>query len=279
MAEFEDHHEGRFTAEAAFGPGGSKAHRGEGAFDRIGGSQVLPVLGREVVEGEQLHPVLGQAGDGLVVLGTEDFHEEVEGFLGLVLGFGHPDVLQALLDLGLDGLRQLVQHSVDLAQGLPEPKGAVASGQFGRNHEAPLLEVEKQFAPGLGTFAITVVDGQYFLAAPIVGADDDQNALAIFVQARLEIDAVSPEIDVALGGQVPPLPALQLLLPDLLETHDGVGRKARRVRTHERCQGVGKITRGDAFEIKPGQQFLDRFAAPQIGRQDRRCKTDLLRRK
>jgi hypothetical protein len=40
----------------------------EGAFDRVGRSQVLPVFGGEVVEGEQHVAILDQAFDCLVVL-------------------------------------------------------------------------------------------------------------------------------------------------------------------------------------------------------------------
>src|SRR4051812_34633302 len=44
------------------------ADRRERAFDRVRGAQVLPVLGGEVVEGEQRIAVLHQARDRLVVL-------------------------------------------------------------------------------------------------------------------------------------------------------------------------------------------------------------------
>ena len=31
---------------------------------------------------------------------------------------------------------------------------------------------------------------------------------------------------------------------------------------------LAEIARGDALQIKPGQEFLDRLGAPEIGRQD-----------
>ena len=43
---------------------------GKGALDRVAGADVLPVLGREVVESEQRVAVLGQAIGGLVVFGV-----------------------------------------------------------------------------------------------------------------------------------------------------------------------------------------------------------------
>ncbi len=93
LAQLEDHSEGRLAAEAALGPGGPEAHGRKGAFNGIGGANVLPVLGREVVEGEQHVAVLGQAGHRLVVLGAIGIEEEVEGLLRHLLGLGHPDVL------------------------------------------------------------------------------------------------------------------------------------------------------------------------------------------
>ena len=66
---------------------------GEGTFDRIGCSDVPPVLGREVVESQQSISVLDQAFDRLGVLGAVGLEEEVEGVLGIHSGLGHPDVL------------------------------------------------------------------------------------------------------------------------------------------------------------------------------------------
>src|SRR4051812_45638527 len=43
-------------------------HGREHALDRVRRTEVVPVLGREVVEGEQRLAVLGQAGDGAIVL-------------------------------------------------------------------------------------------------------------------------------------------------------------------------------------------------------------------
>ena len=174
LAQLEDHGERRHAAEAAFGLGGPEAHGRKGAFDGIGGANVLPVLGREVVDGEQHVAVLGQAGHRFVVLGARGLEEEVEGLLGHRAGLGHPDVLSVLLGAWLDGLRELVEHvgglvhptallarrPVDLAQGFPETKRPVAGGQLGRNRQAAALEIEQHFAPGLGALPVAVGDRQ-----------------------------------------------------------------------------------------------------------------------
>ena len=79
-ALLEDHGERRHAAEAALGLGGPEAHRGEGAFNVVGGANVFPVLCREVIEGWQHIAVLGEAGDGLVVLGAIILEEQIERF-------------------------------------------------------------------------------------------------------------------------------------------------------------------------------------------------------
>ena len=71
-----------------------------------------------------------------------------------------------------------------------------------------------------------------------------------------------------LGREIAPLPMLQLALPDLLEAGNGRGREPRRLGPQERRKRLAEIARGDALQIKPGQEFLDRLGAPEIGRQD-----------
>jgi hypothetical protein len=68
-----------FVREASFRPNCSVADGGERAFDDVGRSQVLPVLGREVVEGEQRIAILDQALDRLFVLDAPGLDERVEG--------------------------------------------------------------------------------------------------------------------------------------------------------------------------------------------------------
>ena len=59
LAEFEDHRQHGVTRETAKTLGRSEPHCRGGGFDRVGGSQVGPVLGREVVGREQFGPILG----------------------------------------------------------------------------------------------------------------------------------------------------------------------------------------------------------------------------
>ena len=50
LKQFEDHRERRFVGQSSLRSDRAVAHGSEGAFNGIGRPQVLPVLGREVVE-------------------------------------------------------------------------------------------------------------------------------------------------------------------------------------------------------------------------------------
>ena len=52
--------------------------RRQHAFDWVCGAQVVPVLRREVGEGEQRFPILGQAGNRLLVLGAVLIGKQVD---------------------------------------------------------------------------------------------------------------------------------------------------------------------------------------------------------
>ena len=81
----------------------------------------------------------------------------------------------------------------DLVQRLPEPQTAVAGGELGVHLQAVLVtQPEQQLAPTLGALAKTVLDGQQLLVAVGIGTDHDQQALAVVVEPRREIDTVGP---------------------------------------------------------------------------------------
>src|SRR6058998_2620748 len=108
---------------------------------------MLPVLGREVVEGEQRVAILDQALDRLVVFDAPSLDEGVEGRKRVLLGLGHPDFLQRPLGFWLLALRQFVEdvggfvYPATLAarvgpylfEGLPEPERAIGDRELGAN--------------------------------------------------------------------------------------------------------------------------------------------------
>src|SRR6266571_3498603 len=91
-------------------------HSRERALDRICRSEVLPVLGRKVIEGEQWVAIFAEALDSLLVLEAVALDEAIECSLGVLPGLRHPDVLQRTLGLCLQALGQLVQDIRRLVQ-------------------------------------------------------------------------------------------------------------------------------------------------------------------
>ena len=89
-----------------------------------------------------------------------------------------------------------------------------------------------------------------------------------------EINAVRPDIDVALQGKIAALPALVFVLPDLDQTPDRGRRKTAGLRAEEYGQSLLELAGRNAFQIEPGQQFLDILGSPQISRQHRRREPD-----
>src|SRR3954469_11891996 len=87
---------------------------GEHAFDRMGSPEVVPVLGREVEEGEELLPVPLQAGDGLRVLRPVLLHERVEREGGCRPVGRTGDLVQVPLDLRRHGIRHRVEDVTTL---------------------------------------------------------------------------------------------------------------------------------------------------------------------
>lgn len=99
----------------------------------------------------------------------------------------------------------------DLAQRGPEPKGAVADGQFGILFQAPAPEIQQEFAPAFRAFAEAVGHRQELLTAIFIGPHDHQNALLFFSHARFEIDAIGSDVEEAPMAQVPFLPSLAVV--------------------------------------------------------------------
>ena len=184
LRQSEDHRERRLPREAAAHFASPKPYRRESRLDGIRRPDVPPVLGWEVVEGQELLPVLSKTLGRLRILRLIDFDEEAESLLGLSLRRSQVDLVQMLLGLRLLRLRQFVQHvgrlmhpasllaylAVDLAQRLPEAQRAVAAGQLRRDLQAPLLQIDEQLAPGLRALPIAVLDGQQLLLPSSVAA-------------------------------------------------------------------------------------------------------------
>lgn len=102
------------------------------------------MLGREVVEGQQLVAIPDQAFGGLRVCRLEGRGEQIECVTRVLSRFRLPNVMQHFLGLGLGPLRQVIRHvaglvtptallagaSVVLLPGGPELHCSVADAEF-----------------------------------------------------------------------------------------------------------------------------------------------------
>src|SRR5712675_211642 len=249
---------------------------------------MFPVLGREVVESKQRVPILAQAIGRLLVFQRVALDEGVERQLGSGLGFGHPDLLQRTFGLRLLALRQLGDHvrglvhpaallarfRPDLTGGLPEPERAIGYGEPRRHVEPAPLQVEQQIAPVLRALAGAIGEADQFLAAFRRRADQHQDALLFVFEACLEMDAIGPDVDVALGRQIALLPRGVLVEPAVLQSADGGCRQSGSILAKQRRQRLGEVAGRDTLQIQDRQQRLDRLRAAHVGRQDRRREPD-----
>src|ERR1700719_3037921 len=186
---------------------------------------MLPVLSREVVEGKQRVAILDQALDSLVVFDAPGFDEGVERGECILLGLGHPDLLEHTLGLRLLALGQLVQdigglvHPTALAacprphllDRLPEAEGAVGDRELGSHRKPPPFEVEEELFPRLRALAHAVDESDKFLFASGRGADDHQQTLCGLLEPGLHMDAVHPEVNVAFGREIALAPTRMLV--------------------------------------------------------------------
>src|SRR5258707_422537 len=251
---------------------------------------MLPVLGREVVEGEQRVAILDQTLDRLVVFDAPGLDEGVEGRKRILLGFGHPDFLQRPLGFRLLALRQFVEdvggfmHPAALAarlgpylfERLPESKRAISDRELGANREPAPLQIEEQFPPRLRTLAHTVGEADKLLPALGCGSDDDQQALRAVFETGLHMNAVNPEVDVAFGREITLAPARVLFAPSLLKAPNGRGREPAGVPAEQCNQRVLEVAGQDALEVEDRDQHLQALRPARVGRQNRRRKADAL---
>src|SRR5215475_2664711 len=86
----------------------------------------------------------------------------------------------------------------NLASRLPEAKPAIGDRQLGRPFQAAPLQVQEQATPIVGTFPGTVGEADEFLLALRRGPDQHENALLLVFQPRLQVNAIGPDVDVAL---------------------------------------------------------------------------------
>src|SRR5258708_11254145 len=88
------------------------------------------------------------------------------------------------------------------------------------------------------------------------------------------MDAISPDVDVALDRQIALLPRGVLVEPAVLQSADGGCRRPGSILAEQRRQSLGEVAGGDTLQVKDRQQRLDRLRPAHVGRQDRRREPD-----
>src|SRR4029078_6902192 len=86
------------------------------------------------------------------------------------------------------------------------PERAIGDGKLRRHVEPAPLQLEQQIAPVLRALAGTIGEADHLLAAFRRRADQHQDALLFVFEARLEMDAIGPDVDVTLRRQIAILP-------------------------------------------------------------------------
>src|ERR1700730_17581124 len=254
---------------------------------------MLPVLGREVIEGKQRVAILGQALGRLVVFAAPGFDEGLERYEGVLPGLGHPDLLERPLGLRLQTLRQLVEdigglvHPAALASDrrphlldrLPEAECAVGDRELGSHRKTTPLQIEEQFLPRLRALAHAVDEADEFLLALGCGANDDQQALRVVLEPSLHMNTVDPEVNVAFGREIAPAPARVLVRPGVLEAGNGRGREPAGVFAEQRQERLLEIAGGDALQVEDREQHTATGPMPVMISRSGRCPWRTMRRR
>ena len=90
------------------------------------------------------------------------------------------------------------------------------------------------------------------------------------------MDAVGPEVDVMLGGEIALAPARMLLRPGLLEPSDGGRRQPAGILAEQRGQRLLELAGGNPLEVEDRDQHLEALRPARVGRQNRRREADAL---
>src|SRR5207302_1752456 len=92
----------------------------------------------------------------------------------------------------------------------------------------------------------------------------------------LDVDAIGPDVDVSLGGQVAITPADVLVDPGLLQPRNGRSREPAGVLAEQRAERFLEVTGGDALQVEDRDQHFEALRAPRVGRQNGRAEPNPL---
>src|SRR5271155_4888791 len=247
---------------------------------------MFPMLGGEVVEGEQRLAVFAQALDSLLILDAIAFGEAIECSLGSLPGLRHPDVLQRTLQ----ALWQLVQdircfvHPTALRTRLrphlidrfPEAERPIGDGELRSGRQTAPLEIKQQLLPELRALADAVCKTDEFLLAFGCGTDDHEQTLRVIFEPSRRVDAIDPEVNISLGRQIAIEPAGVFVGPGLLQAPYARSGQSASVLAQQCAERLLEVTGGDAFQVQDRNQYFEALRAPRVGRQNGRAEPNAL---
>jgi hypothetical protein len=146
----------------------------------------------------------------------------------------------------------LARFRPDLAGGLPEPECTIGDGKPRRHVEPAPLQVEQQITPVVRALAGASGEADQFLAAFRRRADQHEDALLFVFKARLEMDAIGPDVDVALRRQIALLPRGVLVEPAVLQAADGGCREPGSILAEQRSQRLREVAGRDTLQVSDG---------------------------
>src|ERR1700678_3312286 len=103
-------------------------------------------------------------------------------------------------------------------------------------------------------------------------------AFGLRLHARLQIDAVRPDVDVMARRQIALLPSPIFVLPFALEARDHCHGKVGRVLAEQGGEGLLEIAGGNPAQIENGQKGVEALGAPRPFGQDVRREANALAR-
>src|SRR3954453_2251881 len=104
----------------------------------------------------------------------------------------------------------------------------------GRHGEPTALQIKQQTAPVMRAFAGAIGEADQFLAAFRRRTDQHQDALLFVLEPRLEMDAIGPDVNVALRRQITSLPRGVFVDPTVLQPTDGGCRQPGSILAEQR---------------------------------------------
>ena len=193
--------------------------RREHAFDGICRPQMVPMLGREVEEGEQRFAVLRQAFDRLVVLRVVFLGEDIDRYLGQSAAWRQVNFAQIFLHVRLYRQRDLVQYvrglmhpaalvpraGKDLVERLPEAERTVANSDF-RSDLQPTLFTSMRSSRQLCALSRTPAWKPMSSFLPSGVAPISTSMHSVVFHAGLQKYTVGPHVKVSSRRQIPLLP-------------------------------------------------------------------------